>query len=100
MSSLTIKSIRANKARFLLTGVAVLLGVAFMAGTFVLTDSIKRSYDGISATALDGTDAVVRSSRVSESADQGGAETRGTISASVLDVVRRVPGGRPRGPRR
>ena len=55
MSSLTIKSIRANKARFLLTGVAVLLGVAFMAGTFVLTDSIKRSYDGISATALSDT---------------------------------------------
>ena len=49
MISLTIKSIRANKARFFLTGVAVMLGVAFMAGTFVLTDTIKKSYDDISA---------------------------------------------------
>ena len=47
MLSLTIKSIRANKARFLLTGLAVLLGVAFMAGTLVLTDTIKKSYDDV-----------------------------------------------------
>jgi putative ABC transport system permease protein len=91
MFSLTLKSIRAGKARFLLTGVAVLLGVAFMAGTFVLTDTIKRSYDRISADALEGTDAVVRSSRVTGVADQA-VETRGTISAAVLDAVRRVPG--------
>ena len=40
MFSLTINSIRAKKVRFLLTGVAVILGVAFMAGTLVLTDTI------------------------------------------------------------
>ena len=45
MFSLTINSIRAKKVRFLLTGVAVILGVAFMAGTLVLTDTIKQSYD-------------------------------------------------------
>ena len=85
MFSLTIKSIRANKARFLLTGIAVLLGVAFMAGTFVLTDTIKKSYDDISANVYRSTDAVVRSAQATDSADQGGAETRGTISASALD---------------
>ena len=63
MFSLTIKSIRANKARFLLTGVAVMLGVAFMAGTFVLTDTIKKSYDDIAANVYRSTDAVVRSDR-------------------------------------
>ena len=42
MFRLTDQAIRANKVRFLLTGVAVLLGVAFMAGTLVLTDTIKR----------------------------------------------------------
>ena len=45
MFSLTINSILAKKVRFLLTGVAVILGVAFMAGTLVLTDTIKKSYD-------------------------------------------------------
>ena len=61
MFSLTIKSIRANKARFLLTGVAVMLGVAFMAGTLVLTDTIKQSYDNVAANVYKSTDAVVRS---------------------------------------
>jgi putative ABC transport system permease protein len=51
MFSLTLKSIRANKVRFVLTGLAVLLGVAFMAGTFVLTDTIKKTYDGVGRPA-------------------------------------------------
>jgi putative ABC transport system permease protein len=91
MFSLTIKSIRANKARFLLTGIAVMLGVAFMAGTFVLTDTIKKSYDDIAANVYRTTDAVVRSDRETKSADQG-ADTRGTIDASTLATVRAVNG--------
>ena len=71
MFSLTVKSIRANKARFFLTGVAVMLGVAFMAGTFVLTDTIKKSYDDISANVYRDTDAVVRSAQQTDSGDQG-----------------------------
>ena len=61
MFSLTIKSIRANKARFVLTAVAVMLGVAFMAGTLVLTDTIKQSYDNLAGHVYEDTDAVVRS---------------------------------------
>ena len=64
MLSLTLKSIRSNPARFLLTGVAVILGIAFMAGTLVLTDTIKKSYDDITLNVYKSTDAVVRSSSV------------------------------------
>jgi putative ABC transport system permease protein len=92
MIALTFKSIRANKARFVLTGVAVLLGVAFMAGTFVLTDTIKRSYDGIALDVYDGTDAVVRSARAAEGAGQGASEVRGTIAAATLEQVRGLAG--------
>ena len=63
MFTLTINSIRAKKVRFLLTGVAVILGVAFMAGTLVLTDTIKQSYDNVAANVYKSTDAVVRSAR-------------------------------------
>ena len=87
MLSLTIKSIRANKSRFLLTGLAVLLGVAFMAGTFVLTDTIKKSYDEISANVYRSTDAVVRSARETKASGDGAA-TRGTIAAETLATVR------------
>jgi putative ABC transport system permease protein len=90
MLALTVNSIRANKARFVLTSLAVLLGVAFMAGTFVLTDTIKKSYDQISASVYHSTDAVVRSAQVVGSGQ--GAKTRGTISASTLTTVRAVKG--------
>ena len=61
MFSLTLKTIRAKKARFVLTAVAVMLGVAFMAGTLVLTDTIKQTYDDLAGKVYKDTDAVVRS---------------------------------------
>src|SRR6516162_5372159 len=91
MFALTVKSIRANKARFLLTSIAVLLGVAFMAGTFVLTDTIRKSYSEISTNVYRSTDAVVRSARATDSSNEGPA-TRGTISASTLETVRATKG--------
>ncbi|GMU78889.1 MAG: ABC transporter substrate-binding protein [Acidimicrobiia bacterium] len=87
--SLTIQSIRAKKARFLLTSIAVVLGVAFMAGTFVLTDTIAKSYDTVTRTAYESTDAVVRSARHVQGANDA-AEVRGTVDASVLERVRAV----------
>ncbi len=91
MFKLTIKSIRSNPARFLLTGVAVILGVAFMAGTLVLTDTIKQSYNNITANVYKSTDAVVRSSRHIE-ASHNGLEQRGTIDAALVETVRATPG--------
>ena len=90
MLSLTIKSIKANKARFFLTGVAVMLGVAFMAGTLVLTDTIKQSYDNVAGNVYKTTDAVVRSSRVVT--NQDGKDVRGTVDASTLATVRNTKG--------
>jgi len=87
MLSLTAKTIRANKARFFLTGIAVLLGVAFMAGTFVLTDTIKKSYDDISANVYRSTDAVVRSAQSTESGDPGAKDlSRASCSESYLQL--------------
>jgi putative ABC transport system permease protein len=88
MFSLTLKTIRAKKARFVLTAVAVMLGVAFMAGTLVLTDTIKQTYDDLAGQVYKDTDAVVRSASTVE-ADN--VTTRGSIDAALLDQVRAVP---------
>jgi putative ABC transport system permease protein len=95
MFSITLSSIRANKMRFVLTGVAVMLGVAFMAGTIVLTDTIKQSYDNIAGNLYKSTDAVVRSNRVVKQSDMS---TRGTVNASTLAEVRSTPGVRAADP--
>ena len=90
MLSLTFNSIKANKARFVMTAIAVMLGVAFMAGTLVLTDTIKKSYDNVAVNVYKSTDALVRSNRHVK--DDAGKEVRGRVDASVLATVRAAKG--------
>ena len=62
MFKLTVKGLWAHKLRYALTGLAVVLGVAFMAGTMVLTDTMKSTFDGVIAGANEGTDVIVQRS--------------------------------------
>src|SRR5918992_1399777 len=67
---------------------AVLLGVAFIAGSYVLTDTINRSFDDIFTDAYAGTDVAISPSTT------GGGEgiDLPPFSAEVLNQVRRVDG--------
>ena len=56
----TIKGILARKLRLALTTLAVLLGVAFVSGTYVLTDTMERSFDVIFRRTVTDVDLVVR----------------------------------------
>ena len=59
MLRLTLKSLWAHKLRMGLTALAVVLGVGFIAGTFVYTDTIGKAFDGIFEDAFRGVDIVV-----------------------------------------
>jgi putative ABC transport system permease protein len=86
------RGVIANKVRFLLTAIAVILGVAFISGTFVLTSTISKSFDDLFGNINKGTDAVVRE-RVVLSADRfGGGNQRPNMPASLVDFIRKVPG--------
>ena len=61
MLTLTVRSLRAHKRRLIGTFLAVFLGVAFLAGTLVLGDTLDRNFDNLFADANAGTDVVVRS---------------------------------------
>jgi putative ABC transport system permease protein len=90
MWKVTLKGIWAKKVRFLLTGVAVMLGVAFVSGTFVLTATISNTFDGLFSDIYQHTDAVVRAKETFDT--NFGNAGRGTISASLLPTVRQAPG--------
>ncbi|MBI3649293.1 MAG: FtsX-like permease family protein [Actinobacteria bacterium] len=94
----TIKSLLARKLRLLLTGFAVVLGVGFMAGTFVLTDTALRSFDALLGDVYEGTDVVVQAARAFAPDQAGGGGGGGTernpIPADLLAKVRAVPGVR------
>ena len=91
MWKVTLKGIWSKKVRFLLTGVAVMLGVAFVSGTFVLTQTITNTFNGLFDDIYQHTDAVVRAQE--KFSGQGfGDEGRGTVSADLLPVVRGAEG--------
>jgi putative ABC transport system permease protein len=89
MLKVALRGLLAHKVRFIATALAVLLGVAFMAGTQVFTDTFSKSFDQIFVDVDKGTDAVVRSSVVVKS-DFG--DQRSRISDTVLPQVRGVAG--------
>lgn len=89
MLRLTIKQLAAKRLRLLTTTMAVLLGVAFLAGTLVLTDTLGHTLDGVVADANVGTDAYVRANTA---LDVAFGEGRPSIDASVVDEVRRAEG--------
>jgi len=86
----TLKSLFARRRRLFTTSMAVLLGVAFMAGTMVLTDTVSRSFNDLFASVFKGTDAYVRSS--STVSLRGPDEQRAKIPESLLATVAAVPG--------
>ncbi|MBX3285059.1 MAG: ABC transporter permease, partial [Actinobacteria bacterium] len=90
MYRLTIRQLWAHKLRFALTGLAVVLGVAFMSGTTVLTDTMSKTFDDLFATANADVDVVVQQPATMDSATVG--EVRGRVPAALVDEVRRVDG--------
>ncbi|MFD0852372.1 hypothetical protein ACFQ07_09065, partial [Actinomadura adrarensis] len=56
----TFRSLLAHKLRLALTGLAVVLGVGFVSGTYVLTDTINRTFDELFTQVTQGVDVAVR----------------------------------------
>jgi putative ABC transport system permease protein len=85
---LSLRSVRAHFVRFLLTATAVVLGVAFMSGTMILTDTMSASFDRVFETANAGVDVIVQ--HPVDGDDPTLDHPR--LPAAALDRVREVPG--------
>ncbi len=59
MISVALRGMARRKLRTALTAIAIVLGVALITGTYVLTDSIKGAFGGIFTQVYQGTDATV-----------------------------------------
>jgi putative ABC transport system permease protein len=90
LTSLALKSLWARKARAFATTLAVVIGVAFVAGSYVLTDTIFAAFDEIFNESLKGTAVVITAENPVK---QENGETP-TISASLLPRVEKTPGVR------
>ena len=59
MTSVALKGLLGRKTRSILTGLAIVLGVAMISGTYVLTDTIKKAFDTALTASFGHTDAVI-----------------------------------------
>ena len=93
MLTLTLRGMLAHKVRVVLTTASIALGVAFLAGTLVLTDTMGLAFHQLFNKVSSGTDAVVRT-HAPYTASDGVGTTRPPVAASVLDDIADVPGVR------
>ena len=90
MTRYAIRSLLSHKLRTVLTAIAIVLGTAMMAGTFVITDQIRNAFSDIFGTSFAGTD-VYLSQRPAFGSGTGQDQV-GPLPASLIAKVRQVPG--------
>jgi putative ABC transport system permease protein len=88
---ITLKGLVAHRFRLFATALAVALGVAFTAGTLILTDTVARTFDNVMGEVYAGVDAVVRGEEQFEGALNTGAQ-RPRVDEGLVDRVRDVDG--------
>jgi putative ABC transport system permease protein len=90
MGKATLKGLLAHKLRLAATALAIVLGVSFVAGTYVLTDTITASFDTLFKQVTQGIDVAVRSQETFGGFDTG--EVRDPMPEEVLNEVKGVDG--------
>jgi putative ABC transport system permease protein len=78
-----------------LTAIAIVIGVAMISGTYILTDTIKSAFGTVFTEVYKRTDVVITGkSALTTSGEEAGEERRQApaFSESLLATVRRVPG--------
>jgi len=92
MLRVALKDLMAHKRRLVTTGIAIILGIAFLTGTQLLSGLLNDSIESLIGDVYEGIDAVVRSPNAQ---DLGfGSPLRSPVDAAVVDATRQVEGVR------
>ncbi len=89
MGKLVLRGFAQRKVRVALTGIAIALGVALMAGTYILTDTINNAFAEVFGNAYENKAVVVTQK---ETLGRGTASEVSPLNEATLARVRRVPG--------
>jgi putative ABC transport system permease protein len=86
-----LKGLAGRKLRAALTATAIVLGVAMISGTYILTDTIKSAFGTVFTEVFKHTDVVISGKSAIGGREEGGG-TVPAFSASLLAKVRALPG--------
>src|SRR6266511_3466305 len=90
MTRVALRGLLGRKLRAALTAIAIVLGVAMISGTYVLTDTINAGFDTIFQGSYKNSDVVVTGKRAFSSEEASATETP-SVPASVLAKIKRLP---------
>ena len=90
MIAVALRGLAGRKLRATLTALAIILGVAMISGTYILTDTIDKAFNNIFTSVYAGTDAVVTGKSAFGSEDEGVVPP--PFDESLLEQVRGLPG--------
>jgi putative ABC transport system permease protein len=85
-----LKALLGRKLRTVLSAFAIVLGVATVSGTYILTDSINKAFGSIFTESRKGSDAVISGKAAFDLGDGTGV-TAPTFDESLLQKVRALP---------
>jgi ABC-type antimicrobial peptide transport system permease subunit len=85
-----IRGLLSRKLRTALTAIAIVLGVAMISGTYVLTDSIDQAFDRVFSAIREGSNAVITGKSAFDLSDGSGV-TEPTFDEGLLEEVRALP---------
>jgi putative ABC transport system permease protein len=87
MMVVALKGLLGRKVRAVLTSLAIVLGVAMVSGTFILTDTIQHAFNGVFDASYKDTSVVISGKEIVKGSSSGSA----TVSDSVVAKVRALP---------
>ena len=91
MWRITVKGLRAHKLRLALTALAIVLGVTFVTGTLVLTDTLNNTFTTLFGQVYQNINFEVRGVAAFPTSGAAGA-IRKPIPESIIAAVKDVPG--------
>lgn len=89
MRKVTLRGLLAHKLRLALTALAIVLGVTFITGTLVLTDTLSSTYNSLFTSIYNKVDFQVRGTA---QVGTGASATRNPLPDALLSKVSSVPG--------
>jgi putative ABC transport system permease protein len=87
MILVAVKGLLGRKTRAVLTALAVVLGVAMVSGTYILTDTILKAFNSVFSSSYKNTSVIISGKEIVKGSASGNA----TVPAALLVRVRAVP---------
>jgi putative ABC transport system permease protein len=92
MRKVVLQGLWAHKLRLALTALAIVLGVTFISGTLVLTDTLHNTFTTLFGRVYQNVDFEIRGTAALSGGNDNTGAVRNPISAAIAPVVRHIPG--------